>query len=94
MSPSFRTVIKTKEFEESLKQIEPNLLRADEILLAVEWYLARTPRLGIIQKNKVKMIPISEFAIPKPVILYYTEDEQNVYLLSIEESPDFPNNDE
>ena len=64
-----------------MSHIEPNVRRADEFLEGAETVLSRQPDSGYqLNNSKVWFIPGHTVALA----LYYTFDENNVYLLSIE----------
>ncbi len=82
-----RTVIKELEFEESLARIVVDAREADDFVRGVEWDLARNPVGGwpIGEGSPVWFIPIRELVDWLPVlVIYYTFDENNVWLLDID----------
>jgi hypothetical protein len=78
-----RTIVRTKEFERNLLLIEPDVSRSDEFLEGVEWVLARDPDIGLRLTEDVWSLDTSEFALIEPMTVYYTFDDDHVWLLSI-----------
>ena len=76
-----RTIIRNPRFEQEMAHVEPNVRRADEFLEGAETILSRQPDSGYELDNS-KVWFISGHTVD--LILYYTFDENYVYLLSIE----------
>lgn len=87
-----RTIRQEPLFQEQLEAIEPDVRRADEFLRGVEWLLARNPTFGqqVAPNSKVWAVASNEAPTIPNLIVYYTFDENMVYLLHIvaaEEEP-------
>ncbi len=83
--PVFRDIVRTDRFERELKKIEDDPLRADEFTEAVEWTLARNPASGtqISEDPPIWFIPMVDLPLGSSVAIYYTFDNNKVWLLSI-----------
>lgn len=79
-------------FETRLAAIEPNARRADELIRGTEWVLSRYPKFGtrIAPNSHVWAVTAVEAPTISDMVIYYSFDEQKVYFLSIELSPDEP----
>lgn len=82
-----RAVVQTTRFELELLAFEPDVARSDEFLEGVEWVLSRDPELGLRLSDEVWALDTSEYALIKPMTVFYTFDEQTVWLLSIQTNP-------
>jgi hypothetical protein len=82
--PTYREVIEQPRFVEELKAIHRDARRADDFVDGARWALGRDPSVGThIGKGHVWILPIAEFESADPVALFYTFDDDHVYLLSI-----------
>jgi hypothetical protein len=76
-----RTIIRDKRFEQEMATIERNVRRADEFMEGAETILSRQPESGFpLEQTNVWFIA----GHTVDLALYYTFDENNVYLLSIQ----------
>ena len=86
MAARLREIIKEPSFEAELATIQPDARRADEFVEGVEWELAREPLIGseVAPDSPVWFIPMVDVPGEPSVILFYTFDEDRVWLLSIQ----------
>jgi len=86
--PHLRTVVKEPAFELALRNLIEKAAEADEFLRNAEDALSSDPRIGTqvtITGNPVWYLPmILEERIKRPLILYYTFDADQVYLIHIQ----------
>jgi hypothetical protein len=86
--PRLRTVVREAAFELALRNLVEKARDADEFLENAERALARDPRIGrrvTTSGNPVWFLPmILEERIRRPLILYYTFDTDQVYLIHIQ----------
>ena len=86
--PKLRTVFREPAFELDLRNLIEKSRDADEFLENAEMTLARNPRIGsrvTTSGHQVWFLPmIIEQRIKHPLILYYTFDADNVYLLHVQ----------
>jgi hypothetical protein len=76
-----RTIIYDPRFEQDLARIIPTVRRADEFLEGAEQILSRTPEAGYqLEDSNVWFVG----GHTVDVALYYTFDDDYVYLLAIE----------
>ena len=79
-----REIVEEHRFTEELGKLIGNARRADEFVDGAKWALSRDPNIGgPIGKGLVCFLPIAESDVVDSVLLYYTFDEDHVYLLSI-----------
>jgi hypothetical protein len=79
-----RIIIEEHGFAAELKAIAKGARQADEFIDAAKWVLCREPLSGTrIGKTSVYFLPYAGTKPTDAVVLYYTFDEDNVYLLSI-----------
>ena len=80
-----RTVREEPLFLEQLAKIEPDVQRADEFLEGVVWLLSREPGYGtqIQTGSSVWAVPAVFSPAMNQLTVYYTFDNNQVYLLSI-----------
>ncbi len=85
MTPIMRDVIQEHQFDEELRKIESNARRADEFVFAAIWQLSRNPREGKQRDDdrNVWGFPIPDHPGHPPVTIYYTFNNETVWLLSI-----------
>lgn len=83
--PAYRDIVRTERFERELREIEENPRRADEFTEAVEWALARDPSSGtqIEDDPPIWFIPMADTLDDSSVAIFYTFDDQVVWLISI-----------
>jgi len=77
---NLRTVIRSKEFDQELSAIEPDVKRADEFIEGAETILSREPEIGHKIGNS-RVYFIAGWTVD--LNLYYTFNEDEVILLSI-----------
>ena len=86
--PHLRTIVREAAFELALRNLIEKARDADDFLENAERALARDPRIGrrlTTSGNPVWFLPmILEARITRPLILYYTFDSDNVYLLHVQ----------
>jgi len=86
-SSRLRQIVKTAQFELALRNIIENAREADDFIEAVEWSLARNPRIGqqmTTDDPAVWFLPmIEEQRLKKPLFLLYTFDSERVVFLHI-----------
>lgn len=78
-----RTVIRTDQFSNRLPLVEPCAVRADEFLEGSEWVLARDPHQGVQLTPRIWKLDLNPSA-GGDLTLYYTFDEENVFLIWID----------
>lgn len=83
--PKMRTVVRDPRFEAEMKQIERNVEKADEFLRGAETILSRKPEAGhhLGGDSLIWFVPGHTVDLS----IYYTFDDENVYLLSIRKIP-------
>ena len=83
--PVYRDIVRTERFERELQKLEEDPRRADEFTEAVEWTLARDPTSGTQIKDvpPIWFIPMVDIPFGSSVAIYYTFDDNRVWLLSI-----------
>lgn len=85
--PKFREIVEEHRFAEELRAVEKDARRADEFIDGAKWVLSRDPNQGTrIGKTHVYFLPVADSPITDPVVLYYTFDDEHVYLLSIQKT--------
>ena len=78
-----RTIVYDKRFVSEMAKIEPNVRRADEFIEGAERVLARNPEIGFpLDGSQVWFICGHKV----DAAIYYTFDEDYVYLLSIQKT--------
>ena len=87
--PSNRTIIEDHyAFRQELLAIEPNALAADALIADALWVLSRDPRQG---QRYGPYSPLWYFTISRlgksQLALFYTFDDKEVLLVSIQERP-------
>lgn len=85
MPDKLRSVIKEHRFEEDLRRIYDDARRADEFIEGVETILARKPEAGIqvADNSPVWCVLSNAHHELSPFIVFYTFNENYVYLLSV-----------
>ena len=83
--PVYRDIVRTERFERELREIEESPRRADEFTEAAEWTLARDPSSGTQIKDDppIWFIPMVDALDDSTVAIFYTFDDQKVWLMSI-----------
>lgn len=86
--PPNRTVVEDEyggvpTFRNELLAIEPNSAAADELIEGAVWVLSRDPRQGV-QLSPHSPLWYFEIVGPHHCILYYTFDDNEVLLISIQ----------
>lgn len=89
MPDRLRTIIKLEAFEEDLRAISADPVRADEFAEAAEWVLARDPGMGtqVARDSLVWFLPMADLGLGAQMALYYTFDDERVYFLSVRAAP-------
>jgi hypothetical protein len=78
----FRSVVQNHRFERELRRAEPDPRRADEIVSALEFALARHPERGFsVPGTPYSIWPI--YIRDSELVAYYTYDEETVELASL-----------
>ena len=75
-----RSVVESQRFAEELQKLRSDPVRADDFMDGAKWVLSRKPEIGTKIGKSVWFLPM---AIGNAVI-YYTFDEDQVDLLSIQ----------
>ena len=77
--------LRTEVMDWAKKEMEENPRRADEFTEAVEWTLARGPTSGTQIKDNppIWFIPMVDSIDNSTVAIFYTFDDEKVWLLSI-----------
>jgi hypothetical protein len=90
-----RTIVRTHPFEQRLLELVKGGARgADEFIEGVEWALARRATIGTqitTGDPPVWFLPITAVPRVSPVAVYYTFDENCVYLIWIDLAPETGN---
>jgi len=82
-----RQVIEETRFRLELRRLIKTAERADEFVDGAKWLLARDPMQGKqIGNSMVWFLAMKQKVGILPVVIYYTFDEGNVNLLSIQET--------
>ena len=78
----FRSVVQSHRFERELRKAEPDPRRADEVVSALEFALARHPERGFpVPETAFSIWPI--YIRDRELVAYYTYDEETVELTSL-----------
>lgn len=75
-------IVENAQFVDELQELEPDAVRADEFVEGAKFVLSRNPRAGTMVSEHVWFLPMW----PEPAVIFYTFDEDHVYLLSIEKT--------
>lgn len=80
-----RTVIRERDFEDHLAVIVKEFPRAGQFVEGAEWVLSRDPLFGfqVALESPVWFLPIQEVTTIPPIHVYYTFDDDHVWLLEI-----------
>jgi hypothetical protein len=82
-----REIVEHDQFRDELKAIEQDAKKADEFIDGAKWVLSRGPQSGTrIGKSHVWFLPIAESSIIEALVIYYTFNDDYVYLLSIQKT--------
>lgn len=86
----FRTVIRNTRFNEELQAIKSEVKRADEFIRGIEWQLSRKPESGtkVGPEYHVWTFPVLDALDLPELVVYYTFNDDNVWLLSIKRASD------
>ena len=85
---NLRTVVEQPQFRKELRRLKRSQKRADEFTLGLQFVLARNPECGMkIGDTDVWAIAMNEFVPGDPTVVFYTFNDQNVFLLSIKMFP-------
>lgn len=83
----FRSVVQSHRFERELRKAESDPRRADEVVSALEFALARHPEKGFaVPGTPYSIWPI--YIRNQEWVAYYTYDEETVELASLVSSTD------
>lgn len=90
MSGPLRSVIRNETFAKQLQDIKPGARRADEFMRGIEWILSRHPESGtqVGPNYHVWAFPVLDALDLPELIVYYTFNDDNVWLLSIKRAKD------
>lgn len=78
----FRGVIQSHRFERELRKAEPDPRKADDLISALEFALARHPERGFpIPDTALSIWPI--YVRDRELVAYYRYDESTVELVSL-----------
>lgn len=78
----FRSVIQSHRFERELRKAEPDPRKADDLISALEFALARHPERGFpIPDTSLSIWPI--YVRDRELVAYYRYDESTVELVSL-----------
>lgn len=83
MAEFLYTIVEEHYFRLQLRKIKRDAKRAEEFLEGAKWILSRAPDAGMKVADDVWFLP-NDVPGDVPVNLYYTFDEDHVYLLRIE----------
>ena len=83
--PRMRTVICDPRFDAELRQIESDVQKADDFIEGAERILSRSPESGHCLGPQAHVWFLSGHTVDAAI--FYTFDENNVYLLSIRKVP-------
>lgn len=86
-----RDLIHTDQFVKELEEIEKDIRRADEFLRGVTNLISRFPTEGK-HRDTIKNIWAWAMNESPSVVIYYTFNEQNIWLLSIKKFEKEENN--
>lgn len=85
MPNNIREVVWSHRFDQEMQKIAADARRADEFMEGAEFVLSREPTIGTqIGNSHVWFLPVAETRTATPVVLYYTFDDEQVILLSIQ----------
>jgi hypothetical protein len=73
-------IVEDHRFSDELGQLRPDPIRRDEFVDGAKWVLSRDPMAGTKIGNKVWFLPTAH----GNAVIYYTFDENHVYLQSIQ----------
>ncbi|MGA8212251.1 MAG: hypothetical protein WB799_01560 [Candidatus Sulfotelmatobacter sp.] len=79
----YRQIVKNPLFEQDLAQLGFDPVRADEFTEGAEWFLSREPRRGMLVAKDVWFLPMWEPGKGRPVNLYYTFNDENIFFLAL-----------
>jgi len=83
MPHKMRVLVRDAVFEADAAEICGSIKKADDFLEGVDLVLARYPECGTrLHKSHVWFLPAHTI----PVVLYYTFDDEKVYLLSVQKT--------
>jgi len=85
-----REIVKEPQFEDELRELESDQLRADEFVEGAEFVLSRNPEYGTHIGKHVWFLPMWSVSKGKSVSLYYAFDNDRVFLLSLRIATDDP----
>jgi hypothetical protein len=75
-------------FAAQLRLVEPDPILADDLMLGVDWALARDPRVGgNISRTDVWYIVSMDLPKRRHFVIFYAFTNEEVFFLSIIESP-------
>lgn len=85
MSSPRYTIVWQKRFEQELLAIQANIERVDESIAAIEWALSCNPENGsqLQPGSRVWVMFTLETPFLPALIVYYTFDDNHVYLESV-----------
>jgi hypothetical protein len=83
-----REIIKQAQFEDELRELESDPVRADEFIEGAEFVLSRNPEYGTKVARDVWFLPMWRQTLGHSVSLFYAYDPDRVFFLSIQRAPD------
>jgi len=88
MPADFREIIEQQQFKEDKRKLRHSAKRLDEILDGVTWTLTRLPECyPNIPETDVYLAKTDAFSDVPALYVWFTFDENYVYLEGIEEAP-------
>jgi len=90
LSPShkIREIVEEPQFSVELQELEPDAVRADDFVDGAKWVLSRNPEVGKKIGQLVWFLAMARSATGPAMVLYYTFDDDRVFLLSIQPAAD------
>lgn len=92
LSPRFRirSHVETKEFEEAKSKLSVTLEQFDRVLSAAGISICRNPERYpiVVEQTGLRVVVTEPISTMPRFRMYYTFDEDSVYLLYVEEIPD------
>jgi hypothetical protein len=83
-----RQIVEEEQFAQEKKNLRHSAARLDEILFGITWVMARRPdSFPQVPGLKLYVARTDSFPGAPPLHVWFTFDDTNVHLLSIEEMP-------
>jgi hypothetical protein len=80
----FREIVEEEQFLDEKQGLDPDPVRADEFIEGAVFVLSRNPKAGKQVGEHVWFLPMAQSDLG----LFYTFDNDHVYLLSLQRSPE------